>query len=78
MDGQCHTSGGFHEIDCGSLGRSKLSFFALLLRDGNKEVSSLRLSVGIGNSNVDVVGDLPGQNQFRQIKIELTGVKENH
>lgn len=56
VDGQCHASGGCQESGCRSLGRRTMSVFALPV--GGSVESSLRLSLGIGNSSVDVVGDL--------------------
>ena len=54
VDGQCHASGGCQESGCRSLGRRTMS---LPVGEGSVE-SSVRLSLGIGNSSVDVVGDL--------------------
>jgi hypothetical protein len=57
VDGQCHASGGCQESGCRSLGRRTMSVFALPVGEGSVE-SSVRFSLGIGNSSVDVVGDL--------------------
>jgi hypothetical protein len=64
VDGHCHASGGRQESDCGSLGRKTMSVFAVPVRDGSVTDSSVMLSFGIGNSRVEVVGDLLCQDRF--------------
>lgn len=72
MEGHCHASGGRHESDCGSLGRSKTSFFVFSLEACTVEDSCVRWRVGIGNSNVEVVGNLSGsQKGSKDIMTEL-------
>lgn len=58
VEGHCHASGGRQESDCGSLGLKTRSLFVVPVREGSVVDSSVRLSFGIGDSSVDVVGDL--------------------